>query len=557
MTSATATVGGEIFTMTQSSISSSLYQAYKVTSMLDGNGNWTEWVPAMTGSYSGTNGLYAATTYATIVDGSIYYGEWIQIQTGSFHSISAYGIESQNNCCSLDYAGCRSPSDFIIAGSNDGLNWNMFDKQTGISGWTPVMTKMFYTSNLMTVKYIRLIILKIAGGAVKDPSLNKWLLYEGAVTACAAGTYSFAGASTCLTCPTNTYSQVGSSQCGSKPGYFSASLATRFPSAAMTAATTTIASENFTVTQSSYANQYVGYAAFAADDGVMGTPWLALAAYSGGAYVGTALTVVDGVTLNGEWLQLQSANAHALSAYAIQTQAGAACMRAPTNFVVAVSNDGVTWLNFDSRSGNTVWTDSQKKSFYNSGVVIAKYFRLIVTSMAGFDAYLVVNRWLLYEATMTQCPVGTYSAGLGVTACSACPSYSTSAIGAAACSATGGAYDLGSSLLAYYPFNSGNIMQDVSGKLGALTSTSWPTGQASGPRTGMSSALFTQANSQFFKLPAITLTDPFTVCQWCLNTAGVTHNWQRLFDFGNGPNSDNIFLALNINRQNPKAWIDQ
>ncbi|MBV5276774.1 hypothetical protein JZU56_02805, partial [bacterium] len=86
--------------------------------------------------------------------------------------------------------------------------------------------------------------------------------------------------------------------------------------------------------------------------------------------------------------------------------------------------------------------------------------------------------------------------------------------------------------MAYYPFNPTNFLGDVSGKLGPLTSPSLPTSQTSGPWTNSNSALFVQASSQYLKLPAMTLPDPFTVCHWYYITTGMTRLWNRLWDFG-------------------------
>ena len=141
----------------------------------------------------------------------------------------------------------------------------------------------------------------------------------------------------------------------------------------------------------------------------------------------------------------------------------------------------------------------------------------------------------LYHNTTTgtcvQCAANTYS--IGSTLCLACPSNTNSTAGASACRVNAGFYDLGASLMAYYPFNPTNFLADVSGKLGSLTSPSMPASQSSGPWANAGSALFVQANSQYFKLPAMTLPDPFTVCHWYFVTAGVTKGWERLWDFGN------------------------
>ena len=95
-------------------------------------------------------------------------------------------------------------------------------------------------------------------------------------------------------------------------------------------------------------------------------------------------------------------------------------------------------------------------------------------------------------------------------------------------------YDLGASLLAYYPFNQDNFLGDVSNKLGPLTaSASSPTQQATGPWGATSnSALLTFNTHQFFQVPNTLLPDPYSICIWYQYTAGATVANQFLVQFG-------------------------
>ena len=72
--------------------------------------------------------------------------------------------------------------------------------------------------------------------------------------------------------------------------------------------------------------------------------------------------------------------------------------------------------------------------------------------------------------TCESCSAGTYSSGVGsVLSCTSCPLNAISAVGASVCVPASRYYDLGASLLAYYPFNPGQMLMDISGRLGSLT----------------------------------------------------------------------------------------
>ena len=151
-----------------------------------------------------------------------------------------------------------------------------------------------------------------------------------------------------------------------------------------------------------------------------------------------------------------------------------------------------------------------------------------------------------------QCPANTYSTS-GAGSCTACPANSWSAGGASACTANAGYYDLGSSLMAYYPFNPSNIVADVSGKLGPLTNTggvssvaSTPTPQNGWAGGSQNSAYLSQpggvsssnSQAQYLSLPSISVPSATTICAWYYPKLSGQYN--RIFDFalGAGPNSD-------------------
>ena len=141
--------------------------------------------------------------------------------------------------------------------------------------------------------------------------------------------------------------------------------------------------------------------------------------------------------------------------------------------------------------------------------------------------------------------------------------------------------------MAYYTFDSSNIVADASGKLGPLTvSGVSPTTQAAGPWNGSNSAVFTQTgstmlsgdvtNGQAFALPSITTTVAgISICAWFNPTA--TSPWASIYSFGsqgtNGGNSvkfgnsgntvtsmfttwyiNNVGLYTGLNIYYPNSW---
>jgi hypothetical protein len=124
-----------------------------------------------------------------------------------------------------------------------------------------------------------------------------------------------------------------------------------------------------------------------------------------------------------------------------------------------------------------------------------------------------------------------------------------------------GYYDLGSSMLAYYPFNSGNMLADITGKTGVLmaastaisASASAPTVLVDGPWAGSYAANFVQGtlpNGQYFRVPAINLPTAYTACAWHMIATGTTKSYQRVWEFGTGRVLNNEFAGIDSSSSN-------
>jgi len=145
------------------------------------------------------------------------------------------------------------------------------------------------------------------------------------------------------------------------------------------------------------------------------------------------------------------------------------------------------------------------------------------------------------NSTCITCPANTYST-IGSATCNPCPANSWSAAGAGGCTANAGFYDLGNSLMAYYPFNADNVLADSTGKLGSLTGTAgstMPTSTVSVvPYTGGQAVSFVSASSQVLNIPSITIPDPFTVCLYIYNTG--SGSGPTIYHFGNSASSATV-----------------
>lgn len=141
----------------------------------------------------------------------------------------------------------------------------------------------------------------------------------------------------------------------------------------------------------------------------------------------------------------------------------------------------------------------------------------------------------LTQSTDCQsCIAGTYSTAWGATGvdgCRACPANSWSGDGAVNCSANSGYYDLGAALMAYYPFNPGQMLLDVSGKLGSLSAPkalpladctsdaagpggAWTSNCVSAMQANSAAISSSSASAQYLVLPNLILPPSYSVCLW-------------------------------------------
>jgi hypothetical protein len=128
--------------------------------------DWTTLTPAYSGT--GGNGLkaYGTTTFFPVMDGTTYFGEWLQLQVGTSRTLGKHSFQAAM------YNSARAPSQYVVAGSNYGINWGIIDSQISLTAWT-----VNYIQNCQcvftghTFIYFRLIVL--ATGATGDGSIHR------------------------------------------------------------------------------------------------------------------------------------------------------------------------------------------------------------------------------------------------------------------------------------------------------------------------------------------------------------------------------------------------
>lgn len=138
-TSGSATLNGETYTVTSSSVSSSTTPAFRAFEGNDTN-DWRS--GATTDPYLQTTGVYnGKSTTGT------YLGAWLQIQLPFSIVLSGYTIRSSNTTWQ------DHPRSFKVFGSNDGTSWDELNNQPGVSFTAANQTLTFTLTSTSSSAY--------------------------------------------------------------------------------------------------------------------------------------------------------------------------------------------------------------------------------------------------------------------------------------------------------------------------------------------------------------------------------------------------------------------
>ena len=120
---------------------------------------------------------------------------------------------------------------------------------------------------------------------------------------------------------------------------------------------------------------------------------------STGAYNGSVNTIISGVTVLGEWIQIQLSLPIILNNYNIYTTNlnANALLRGPKDFRIAGSTDGVSWTLVDSQSSITGYTSGGKLFNIANNTKAYSYYRLVIISNnANTDGFVSIQEWELF-----------------------------------------------------------------------------------------------------------------------------------------------------------------
>lgn len=160
-----------------------------------------------------------------------------------------------------------------------------------------------------------------------------------------------------------------------------------FPSAAMTANSTSLTDGTYVASSSSSANS--GTPPYSAFDKVTASGWWASqigSAYSSSspyAYTGAVSTTVSGNSVTGEWLQIKFPAAVALSSYVVVSPADNNWnLVTPAGWVLCGSTNGTTWTYVETQTSVT-WTGQVQTKTFTLSSNPYSYYRIIVTNASG------------------------------------------------------------------------------------------------------------------------------------------------------------------------------
>ena len=114
-----------------------------------------------------------------------------------------------------------------------------------------------------------------------------------------------------------------------------------------------------------------------------------------GVYTGSVYTVVNGVNIIGEWIQIQIPNATNIVSYTLYYASGVA-NRMPNTWYLLGSNDGNTWYIVDIRSSITGWTSAGITFTLNTVSNAYLYYRIVINKIqTSNDGYVSICEWVL------------------------------------------------------------------------------------------------------------------------------------------------------------------
>ena len=200
---AQGTITGQVYTESGSYNSVATYTAAGnsgINPAFDGVATGTYgWLSPKTYADNYDKGDYVGSVQTTLAQGGVVAGEWIQVNIGQKVAVSEFTIVPHNKAGALNSIGGRSPYQFRLLKSNNGVNWKIVDRltvgtsNTDTSNWATNNTstatkknKTFTLPNPEVGQYWRLVVEKIyqktigAGGNIDGAAAIQELILTGA-----------------------------------------------------------------------------------------------------------------------------------------------------------------------------------------------------------------------------------------------------------------------------------------------------------------------------------------------------------------------------------------
>jgi hypothetical protein len=290
--------------------------------------------------YDTTTGAYTGSAI-TGVNGTNVLGEWLQIQLPTAIQLNMYSmIATSLSTC---------PRSFILAGSSNGNDntWVVLDTQTNLV-WD-LNTRVFRVTTPAAFAFYRIVI--IANGNTGQTSLIRTRVSQWRIHGAPAP----------------------------------APIEWPPASPVMTGNTSTINGQVYVASASSTSG--VSYYEWYAFDKNVGTIWgsdINVGGYTPttGVYTGSVTTTVSGTAQSGQWVQIQLPSRTFVHSY-MHTAGRQSLGRQATSFVLAGSNDGITWYSVDQRTGQVWSSDGESKMYTCSSPGAYTYYRLVLRANGG------------------------------------------------------------------------------------------------------------------------------------------------------------------------------
>jgi alpha-tubulin suppressor-like RCC1 family protein len=331
-----------------------------------------------------------------------YTGEWLQIQLPNPISMIQYTYSGRLNYWQ------RSPYNYVIVGSTDGITWYLVDdRRINPVTYSATVTQQTLSANVRITpyNYFRMIVNTIqnsSNGNYLD--VCQWILYTNAIypytaypvkVACGQLHSVVLMANGTIRCfGNNDRAQLGMPSCTTQ------NLLPN-PPVALTSASFAVSGQiygngTYTITASTTSSGTVYYPFQCA--AISGNYWGSSVLYNTSVpynYTGSQTTTVSGNVYLGEWIQIQVPIAIVVTKFNLIPNAG---NQGPGIFYLAGSTNGTTWTLLGSFAGNTsgYYTKGANTYYPIPTSNSYSYFRIIINNLTGSAGLIAINNITLF-----------------------------------------------------------------------------------------------------------------------------------------------------------------